>query len=129
MEEGTNLPKLRVMGNLVSFQWLKRQNKLEEGLTPRCVKLGEVFPDFTETAASEENIPHFSEDGVFIHELQYYLPGQYCVDGELSTEQYLYEEEKGDEGEQVAYEKVVVCEEKGMNVGGCNLEDPGCNPR
>ena len=64
MEEGTTLPKLRVRGSLVSLQWLAGQNKLHAGLTPSCVKLGEVFPDFTETATTEENVPHLSEDGV-----------------------------------------------------------------
>ena len=127
MEEGTTLPKLRVGGSLVSFQWLAGQKKLQEGLTPSCVRLGEVFPDFTETATTEENFPHFSEDGVFIHELRFYLPGQYCVDGELDTEEYQYEGE-GDEGG-VAYEKVVVCEEKGKEVGSCDEEDPNCYRR
>ena len=124
MEEGTTLPKLRAGGNLVSFQWLQGQNKLRAGFTPSCVRLGEVFPDFTETATSEENVPHFSEDGVFVHELRFYLPGEYCVDGELDTEEYQYEGE-GDEGG-VVYEKVVVCEEKGEMVGSCEVEDPNC---
>ena len=64
MEEGTTLSKLRVGGSLVSFQWLACQKKLKAGLTPSCVKVGKVFSDVTETAKSEENVPHFSEHGV-----------------------------------------------------------------
>ena len=129
MEEGTTLPKLRVGGSLVSFQWLARQKKLQTGFTPSCVRLGEVFPDFTETATSEENVPHCSEDGVFIHELRIYLPGQYFVDGELDTEEYQYQYEgDGDKGG-LAYEKVAVCEEKGKVMGSCKVEDPNCYHR
>ena len=129
--EGTEL-RIRVEGSLVSFHWLKEQDMLQEGATPRCVKPGEVFPDFTETATSEENEPHFSEDGVFTHELRYYLPGHYCVDGERDTdygeEDYQGEEEYEGE-EQVVYLKVVVCEEKGEDVEVCEHEEQNCYPR
>ena len=124
--EGTEL-RIRVEGSLVSFKWLKEQDMLQEGATPRCVKPGEVFPDFTETATSEENEPHFSEDGVFTHELRYYLPGHYCVDGERDVE-YEGEEYQGGE-EQAVYLKVVVCEEKGEHVGVCDHEEQNCYPR
>ena len=128
MEEGTALPKIRVGGSLVSFKWLKGQKMLKEGLTPSCVKLGEVFPDFTETATLEENVPHFTEDGVFIHELRYYRPGDYCVDGELDTEQY-DEEKEVVGGGQPSYIKVMTCEEKGKSMGGCKVDDPNCHHR
>ena len=56
----------------------------------------------------------------------FYLPGQYCVDGELDNEEYLYQYEgEGDEGRGL-YEKVVVCEEKGDIVRSCKVEDPNC---
>ena len=87
----------KVEGSLDDFQWLAEQNRLHAGQTPSCVKLGEVFPDFTETATAEENVPHFNEDGVFIHKLRFYLPGQYCVDGEMDTGDYQYQYE-GDNG-------------------------------
>ena len=127
MKDGTALPKIRVGGGLVSFKWLKDQKMLKEGVTPRCVKPGEVFPDFTETATSEENVPHFSQDGVFIHELRYYRPSAYCVDGELDTEEYQYEEEEG--GEELSYMKVMLCEEKGKSMGGCKDKDQNCYHR
>ena len=125
---GTSLPSVRVMGSLVTFQWLAGQDMVQEGPTPSCTKLGEVYPDFTETAASEDNVPHFSDDGVFVHELKYYLPGQYCVDGELEAEQDYYGEGE-QENQEVAYEKVVMCEEKAKNMGECALEDSNCHPR
>ena len=110
---------------------------LQEEATPRCVKPGEVFPDFTETATAEENQPHFSEDGVFSHELRYYLPGDYCVDGErlmeYGEEKYEREEYEGEEeyegGEQAVYLKVVVCEEKGEDVEVCEHEERNCYQR
>jgi hypothetical protein len=120
MKSGTALPKIRVGGSLASFKWLKDQKMLKEGSTPRCVKQGEVFPDFTETAAVEKSVPHFSEDGVFIHELRYYRPGGYCVDGEVDIE---------GGGEQSSYIKVMVCEEKGESMGGCKDEDQNCYDR
>ena len=131
MRDGTALPKIRVGGGLVSFKWLKDQKMLKEGVTPRCVQPGEVFPDFTETATSEENVPHFSQDGVFIHELRYYRPAAYCVDGELDTEEYQYEEEEEEEeGEELSYLKVMLCEEKGESMGGCKgNEDQSCYHR
>ena len=73
-------------------------------------------------------MPHFSQDGVFIHELRYYRPSAYCVDGELDTEEYDYEEEEG--GEQLSYMKVMLCEEKGESMGGCKgNEDQNCYHR
>ena len=105
------------------------QKKLKAGFTPSCVKVGEVFPDFTETATSQENVPHFSEDGVFIHELRFYLPGQYCVDGELDTEEYQYEDDGEEEEGRIVYAKVVVCEEKGKVVASCEVEGPNCYHR
>jgi hypothetical protein len=122
MKSGTALPKIRVGGSLASFKWLKDQKMLKQGATPRCVQPAGFFPDFTETATSEENMPHFSEDGVFIHELRFYRPGVYCVDGELDMEQ-----EEG--GEQPSYVKVMVCEEKGESMGGCKEEDQNCYHR
>ena len=124
--EGTELMRIRVEGSLVSFKWLKEQDMLQEGATPRCVKPGEVFPDFTETATAEKNEPHFSEDGVFTHELRYYLPGHYCVDGERDMDDW---EEEYQGGEQAGYLKVVVCEEKGEDVGVCKHEEGNCYPR
>ena len=54
----------------------------------------------------------------------FYLPGQYCVDGELDTGEYQYEGEGG-----VVYEKVVVCEEKWEVVGSFEVKDPNCYHR
>ena len=133
MDLGTSLPRIRVEASLVTFKWLKDQNRLKTGSEPSCVKLGEVFPDFTETATLKENMPHFSEDGAFIHELQYYLPGAYCVDGEVETElyeQYEEEEEEQNIGDQSSYIKVILCEEKGESMGGCRaVEQNNCYNR
>ena len=121
MEGGAELPKIRVGGKLLSFKWLKEQGMLNEGNAPICTDSGEVFPDFTETASLEANVPHFSQDGVFIHELMYYRPEDYCVDGELDT--YEYQEEEGKEnkedGEELSYIKVMLCEERAASMGGC----------
>ena len=130
MKDGTALPKIRVGGSMVSFKWLKDQKMLKEGATPRCVQPGEVLPDFMETATSEENISRFSQDGVFIHELRYYRSAAYCVDGELDTEEYGEEEEEEGGGEQPSYIKVMLCEEKGESMGGCqDREDQNCYDR
>jgi hypothetical protein len=80
MTSGTALPKISVGGGLVSFKWLKDQKMLKEGSTPRCVKPVEIYLDFLDALASEEYEPHFSEDGVFVHELKYYRHGAYCVE-------------------------------------------------
>ena len=76
-------------------------------------------------------MPHFSEDGVFIHELQYYLPGEYCVDGEVDTEQYEDEEEEEKEDDDIgpSYIKIILCEEKGKSMGGCSAEEAQCYKR
>ena len=47
--EGTELRRIRVEGSLVSFKWLKEQEKLQEEDTQRCVTPGEVFPDFRDS--------------------------------------------------------------------------------
>ena len=136
MKSGTALPKITVGGGLVSFKWLKDQNMLKEGATPRCVKPAEIYPDFLDTAASEEYEPHFSEDGVFVHELKYYRHGAYCVDGELDSvgdKQELGEEEAGEEGDDgehnLSYINVMLCEEKGRSMGGCKDRDQHCYHR
>ena len=122
---GLSLPKVRIETNLVSFSWLKDQNKLKTGIYPSCLQQEEVYPDFTETAADTDNVPHFSEDGVFIHELKYFRPGHYCVDGELDTDDY-YE---ADAKDSVIYEKVVLCEEKSEAINNCNMGDKNCYSR
>ena len=131
MEGGAELPKIRVGGKLLSFKWLKEQGMLNEGNAPSCTDSGEVFPDFTETASLEANVPHFSQDGVFIHELMYYRPEDYCVDGELDT--YEYQEEEGKESEEdveeLSYIKVMLCEERAASMGGCEDKTRSCYPR
>jgi hypothetical protein len=132
MESGTELPKIRVGGKLTSFNGLKEQGILNEGLAPSCTESGEVFPDFTETATLEANVPHFSQDDVFIHELMYYRPEDYCVDGELDTYDYQEEEEfeKDEEGgEQLSYIKVMLCEERVASMGRCEDKTKSCYPR
>jgi hypothetical protein len=131
MTSGTALSKIIVGGSLVSFKWLKDQKMLKEGSTPRCVKPAEIYPDFLDTVASEENEPHFSEDGVFVHELKYYRHGAYCVDGELDSVGDKQEaREEGDDGEQnLSYIKVMLCEEKGRSMGGCKDRDQTCHHR
>ena len=129
MKSGTALPKIRVGASLVSFKWLKDQKMLKIGSTPKCDKQEGVFPDFTEMAASKENMPHFSEDGVFIHELRYYRPAAYCVDGQLDTESYDAEEEEERGGGQPSYIKVVVCEDKWESMRSCQANDQNCHHR
>ena len=135
MKSGTALPKISVGGSLVSFKWLKDQKMLKEGSTPRCVKPAEIYPYFLETAASEANIAHFSDDGVFVHELKYYRHGAYCVDGELDSdgdEKELGEEEAREEGDgehNISYIKVMLCEEKGKSMGECKDEEQNCYHR
>ena len=132
MESGAELPKIRVAGKLVSFKGMKEQGMLNEGLALSCTDSGEVFPDFTETATLEANVPHFSQDGVFIHELMYYRPEDYCVDGELDTYQYQEEEEgmeNEEDGEQLSYIKVMLCEERAASMGGCEDKTKSCYSR
>ena len=133
MKGGAELPKIRMAGSLVTFQWLKDQQMLTEGFSPKCIDSGEVFPDFKETATSEANLPHFTKDGVFIHELMYFRPEDYCVDGELDSYEYqeeMYGEEEEDyEAEDVSYIKVKLCEERAESMGGCEDEGENCYPR
>ena len=128
---GTELPKIRVGGHLLTFQQLKDQNLLEEGYVPSCTESGEVFPDFLETATLDANQPYFSPDGVFIHELEYYRPEDYCVDGELDSYEYqediMEEEEVGQDGE--SYIKVMMCEEQASSMGECLEDKKNCYSR
>ena len=127
------MPRIRVGGTLITFHKLKEQNLLEEGHVPSCIESGEVFPDFLETATLDANQPYFSPDGVFIHELNYYRPEDYCVDEELDS--YEYQEERvGEEEEEarddsVSYIKVQICEEQAESMGGCLADKKNCYSR
>ena len=99
---------------------------------PSCTESGEVFPDFRETATLEANQPYFTQDGVFIHELLYYRPEYYCVDGELDSYEYreeIVEEEEETGGDELPYLKVQLCEEQGGSMGGCVGDRETCYAR
>ena len=131
MRRRKDLPKIRVGSNLLTFHHLKEQNLLEEGHDPSCKESGEVFPDFLETATLDANQPYFSPDGVFIHELNYYRPEDYCVDGELDSYEYqeemMGEKDAGEDG--VSYIKVQMCEELAGRMGGCLVDKKNCYSR
>ena len=122
-------PRLRVEQRLVSLDMLKTQEKLQESTKPECVESGEVFPDFTETSLLQMNAPYFSEDGVFVHEMMFYLPGDYCVEAELDT--YEYDEIVKSDIEMIAdvmqaihlYLKVIICEDKALSYAGCSSKE------
>ena len=65
------------MSDLVSFKWLKDQKMLREGVRPRCEAQTDIVPDFYEAGARRglgytRDLPFFSHDGVFVHEMKYY---------------------------------------------------------
>ena len=65
------------MSDLVSFKWLKDQKMLREGARPRCEAHSDIVPDFYEVAGARlggytRDLPYFSHDGVFVHEMKYY---------------------------------------------------------
>ena len=65
------------MSDLVSFKWLKDQKMLREGVRPRCEAQEDIVPDFYEAGARRglgytRDLPFFSHDGVFVHEMKYY---------------------------------------------------------
>ena len=65
------------MSDLVSFKWLKDQKMLREGARPRCEAHADIVPDFYEVAGARlggytRDLPFFSHDGVFVHEMKYY---------------------------------------------------------
>ena len=68
------------MSDLVSFKWLKDQKMLREGARPRCETHSDIVPDFYEAGARlggfTRDLPHFSHDGVFVHEMKYYREGR-----------------------------------------------------
>merc|ERR1711915_642287 len=75
------------------------------------------------------NAPYFSEDGVFVHEMMFYLPGDYCVEAELDT--YEYDEIVNGDIEMTAdimqaihlYLKVIICEDKAISYAGCSSKE------
>ena len=61
----------------MSFKWLKDQKMLREGARPRCEAHSDIVPDFYEVAGARlggytRDLPYFSHDGVFVHEMKYY---------------------------------------------------------
>ena len=138
LQDGLQLPKIRVESEIVSFEELHRRDSIRQGFVPSCTESGEVYPDFTETSTLMVNMPYFSKDGVFVHELMYYKPEDYCIDGEIDSYEYQDEMEEQEPPKliikeasvQLPYFKVHLCEEKAKNVGGeCFRKDQNCYPR
>jgi len=110
--------KVRVDGGLVTFEWLKDMKMLRESAMPSCVKPGEVYPDFSESGSFKQRGPQLTSDGVFAHELQYFLPNAFCVDQSRAVSEYddyeyeLKKEGVSEERTDGAYISVITCEEK-----------------
>lgn len=125
MMSGTALPKVRVIdpdgvSDLVSFKWLKDQKMLREGARPRCEAHADIVPDFYEVAGARlggytRDLPYFSHDGVFVHEMKYYRPSAYCVDGVEDREAM---DSRG--GGQASYIMLLTCEEGGHDMRACS---------
>ena len=51
---------------------------LKEGvrLSEKCKINREIVPDFNEIGVDVGGLPYLSHDGVFVHEMRYYRPGQ-----------------------------------------------------
>ena len=66
------------VADMVSFKWLKDQRMLKEGvrLSKKCKINQEIVPDFYENGVDVGGLPYLSHDGVFVHEMRYYRPGQ-----------------------------------------------------
>ena len=64
---------------MVSFKWLKDQRMLKEGvrLSDKCKINREIVPGFNEIGVDVGGLPYLSHDGVFVHEMRYYRPGQF----------------------------------------------------
>jgi len=125
--------KVRVDGGMVTFEWLKERKMLQESAMPNCVKPGEVYPDFSETGSFKQRGPQLTSDGVFVHELQYFLPNAFCVDQSRAVSEYDsydYELSKNgisEERTDGAYILVMTCEEKARESSVCPKQGV-CHP-
>jgi len=82
-------PEIRYSDMVTSFTQLGRRSLLRAGYQVECQQhLDQFYPDTHE-------FKYLTDDGVFISELKYYLPGDYCVDVMLHEDDYDYQDQEG----------------------------------